>query len=257
MDQEHTNNAFPTLGKLENDLPSPEWTAEQLGRYAQYHDKQCGICGRKMAVHRYREGHALTLAFEKELAEKGYGHWGEFLEQHGISTSSDARARKLYAAVENEKKIESLTITEAYERFGVDTPQPQKDAQSKTSPIAKRATKQTPKAVRSRVEKAFAEFASAKGWDEDRKLQVLAELSFPDAWADMLDELAMVGAADHVIGQLREYYGDEPDYLTTLLSKVIDLSDSQPAGLSDQSLIEKAIDRLTKLKAAVVTQQTA
>ena len=89
-----------------------------------------------MAIHTYRQGHALTIAFEKVRTEQGYGHWGAYLKQHGISTSSDDRARKLFAVVENEEALEGLQITEAYEAFGIEKP---KAAKATTATTATKA----------------------------------------------------------------------------------------------------------------------
>ena len=52
----------PTLEKVEETVPSGNWTLEQLGQYAKRHEE---TAKRKMAIHTYREGHALTIAFVK------------------------------------------------------------------------------------------------------------------------------------------------------------------------------------------------
>ena len=95
--------------------PDFSWSADELGERAKWHDTQCATLGRKMAVQRYWEGHALRLA----RAKVPYGQWGWFLKTHGISKSSDHRARTLFARVGSESELEGLEITEAYERHGI------------------------------------------------------------------------------------------------------------------------------------------
>lgn len=113
---------FPTVGKLETDVPSDDWTDEELGEYAKYHDEQCEIAGRKMAVHRFHQGHALTLAYNRVMANDGYGNSGAYLKKHGISTSGDDRARRLYEAAGTEEAVLGMTIMEAYRKHGVEKP---------------------------------------------------------------------------------------------------------------------------------------
>ena len=103
---EKANAIFPTVGKME--LPEAAWTSDQLGKFAKRCDSKCSGLGKKMAIHRYREGHALELAKEKVPPRR----WGRFLRKHGISRSSDARARKLYSEVESEEE------TPRFERHG-------------------------------------------------------------------------------------------------------------------------------------------
>ena len=121
-------DGFPGLGKVEEAEPSGNWTLEELGQYAKRHEE---TAKRKMAIHTYRQGHALTLAFVKVEAEQGYGHWGAYLKQQGISTSSDDRARKLFRSVDNEGALEGLKITEAYEALGIEKPKTEKTAKGK------------------------------------------------------------------------------------------------------------------------------
>ena len=116
-------NIFPTLGKT--DRPDPSWTTDELGKYAKRHDDACaGLC-RQMAIHRYQQGYALTLA------RKRPGAWGIFLEEHGISSSSDARARKLYKEVKSEEELDGMTIADAYRRYRIEKP-----VKSKGNPYA-------------------------------------------------------------------------------------------------------------------------
>lgn len=110
------NGIVPTVGKM--DRPDPNWTADELGEFAKHHDDACAGLGRQMAIHRYQQGYALTLARKKVL----HGAWGTFLEEHGISSSSDARARKLYKKVKSEKELDGLTIADAYQRYGIEKP---------------------------------------------------------------------------------------------------------------------------------------
>ncbi len=115
------------LGKLDDARPSGDWTLEQLGKYAKRHEE---TAKRKMAIHTYRQGHALTIAYARVEAEQGYGHWGAYLKQQGISTSSDDRARKLYALVDNEEALAGLHITEAYHALGIEKPKTPKAART-------------------------------------------------------------------------------------------------------------------------------
>ena len=103
---------------------------------------------------------------------------------------------------------------------------------------------------RRRLEKEFAEFAEKKGWDEDRKVQVLTELSSPDPWNEIVDDLLQANTTDIVIEQLHQYYGDEPDYATRLLAKVESVC-------TDADLIDKTIARLVALKETLVNGKQA
>ncbi len=134
----------PTLEKVEETVPSGNWTLEQLGQYAKRHEE---TAKRKMAIHTYREGHALTIAFVKVQEELGYGHWGEYLEQHGISTSSDDRARKLYALVDNEEALSGLHITEAYHALGIEKPKTPKAARTARTAKAQPACRKSARKV--------------------------------------------------------------------------------------------------------------
>lgn len=110
------NGISPTVGEM--DRPDPSWTADELGEYAKRHDDACAGLGRQMAIHRYQQGYTLTLARKKV----SHGSWGTYLEEHGISSSSDARARKLYREVKSEKELDGLTIADAYQRYGIEKP---------------------------------------------------------------------------------------------------------------------------------------
>lgn len=111
---------FPTVGKM--DRPDPNWTTDELGEFAKQQDEVCAGLGRQMAIHRYRQGHALALARQKV----SHGAWGSFLLEHGISSSSDARARKLYRKVKSEEELDGLAIADAYERYGIEKPRQRK-----------------------------------------------------------------------------------------------------------------------------------
>lgn len=97
-----------------------------------------------------------------------------------------------------------------------------------------------------RLEKEFAQFATAKGWDMDRKLAVLAELSYPSAWEDMVQEVAH--CAEHVVGQLHEYFSREPHYFWRLLNKLIDVPKPHNLKAGDLALLDAAINQLAELK---------
>ncbi len=91
----HKGGGFPGLGKVEDELPPPpnrRWGVAKLGKYAHQRHEDATQMMRRTAIHVYREGEALHLAKKKLKKEKGYGGWGGFPEEHGISTSSDARA---------------------------------------------------------------------------------------------------------------------------------------------------------------------
>ena len=110
------NGISPTVGKM--DRPDPSWTADELGEFAKCHDDACAGLGRQMAIHRYQQGYALTLARKKV----SHGAWGIFLEEHGISSSSDGRARKLYKEAKSENELDGMTIDDAYKRYGIEKP---------------------------------------------------------------------------------------------------------------------------------------
>ena len=62
---------FPTVGNVvaipavtNTETPNSDWPIDRLLDYAKDHDKKCVGLGGKMAVHRYREGHALTCPQE-------------------------------------------------------------------------------------------------------------------------------------------------------------------------------------------------
>ena len=247
---------LPSAGKLEDAVPSANWTPDQLGKYAKYQDEQGQIIGRQLAVHRFRQGHALTLAKERIEKEQGYGHWGLYLKEHGISTSSDDRARKLYAAAGTEEALAGMQITEAYQTFGVEKPKAEepKEVQQVARKSAKAQTTKVSKTAgppfRRRLEKEFDQFAAKKGWDEDRKLQVLTELSSPDPWNEIVDDLLQANTTDIVIEQLHQYYGDEPDYAAKLLEKVESVCVST-------DLIDQTIARLVALKETLVNGKQA
>ena len=62
---------------------------------------------------------------------------------------------------------------------------------------------------------------------------------------------------DEVIGQLHQYYGDEPHYLSWLLSKVILVS--QKAQVTDDALalIDQTIEQLAKIRQSAAKEQAA
>jgi hypothetical protein len=304
---ENAGTTFSTLEKLDDTTPSADWTVEQLGQYAHLHDKQYSLCGRKMAIHRFKEGWALTLAYEKVLKEKGYGHWGKFLKEHGISPASDNRARELYKKAEREENLRGLTIQEAYERFGIEKPkaaanagkkkvapkqasedigptnepdvqesedsnstvQPevQKPENSQAAPTTENTgaakklrepagvqPKSTSASARRNLEKAFDEMAEEKGWDQDRRVQVMAVLWGGEPWDEMANDLVDLGMTDEVIRQLHVYHDDEPDYLETLLTKVVAVVEERADEGTSNVLaeIDNAIARLTQIRSAVL-----
>ncbi len=108
-------------------------------------------------------------------------------------------------------------------------------------------SKKTDDAERQRLGEAFAAFAVKKGWDEDRKLQVLTELSYPDPWNDMVNDLVAVGATDEVIRQLHQYYEGEEDYFTRLLTR---LRQVNPTAAVKADLIDAVVAKLSEIRAA-------
>ena len=103
---------------------------------------------------------------------------------------------------------------------------------------------------RRRLEKEFDQFAAKKGWDEDRKLQVLTELSYGEPWVELVNDLVAANATEVVIEQLHQYYGDEPDYAAKLLEKVESVCVST-------DLIDQTIARLVALKETLVNGKQA
>jgi hypothetical protein len=102
-------------------------------------------------------------------------------------------------------------------------------------------------AERQRLGEAFAAFAVEKGWDEDRKLQVLAELSYPDPWNDMVNDLVAVDATDEAVRQLHQYYEGEEDYFTRLLTR---LRQVNPTAAVKPELVDAVIAKLNEIKTA-------
>ena len=101
--------------------------------------------------------------------------------------------------------------------------------------------KKKAEATRHRLEQQFMEFAGSKGWDEDRRIQVLAELAYSDPWHEMLDECVEAGWTDGLIQQLKEYYGSEADHYTRMLQRIVDTA---PTGPVDVDLLGRAIAKL-------------
>jgi hypothetical protein len=256
-EEKNEQGSFPASGKVEEEHPSADWSLLKLGQYAKHEDEECQGVGRKMAVHRRREGHALTLAYE----QMDYGTWGKYLSAHGISHSSDARARALYAAAKTETELDGMRIVDAYERYGVEKKKPPKEKgkkeKGKKGKAAPKKAVVIDKAAVARVKTEFDKFSRAKGWDEDRRLEVLAELSFPEPWQNMVDDLVRVGSTDEVINQLHQYYDEEQDYLSRLLEKIVNASEASVPSADAIAMIDKAIDRLTEIKANAVQEQAA
>jgi hypothetical protein len=115
---------------------------------------------------------------------------------------------------------------------------------AKQTKIAQVETKDT-ETERAQLERQFMEFANEKGWDEDRRLQVLIELSHPEPWSEMLDKYVEVGWTDGLIEQLHQYYGGEEDYFSRLLAKLIQV---EPKVAVDPDLIGKVVARLNGVK---------
>ena len=266
---------------MEDAEPSPDWTVDQLGEYARVQDDLCVGLGRKMAIHRFREGHALTLAYKKI----GYGGWMAYLAKHGISHSGDARARKLWEKAKTEKNLDGLTIMEAYEKYGIEpkqakakrttgTKSPRKSGASpkrrpKVGDSPEQPEDHTPsskppevhdagaRAESAQILERFNKFAASKGWDEDRKAQVVAELSFPEAVKELIGEVAAAGYGDEWIDQLHQYYEDEPDYLSWLLSKLIAVSQESEVTDNALALVDRTIEQLAKIRKAAAKEQAA
>ena len=100
-------------------------------------------------------------------------------------------------------------------------------------------------AKRLRLEQEFMEFASRKGWDEDRRIQVLAELAYSDPWHEILDECVQAGWTDGLIQQLYDYYGGEDIHYARLLQKIVG---AEPTAVLDYDLVIEAIETLSEIK---------
>lgn len=96
-------------------VPDESWEANRLGEFASAEQKRLRLYDRKMAIHAFRLGHALSLAHEKVP----YGDWGKFLKKFHVSEATDWRARKLYDEAKTENALKSLGIADAYKKFGI------------------------------------------------------------------------------------------------------------------------------------------
>lgn len=72
-DNRENKDTFPAQGKLEAERPSPDWTLDELGQYAKYHDDQCESLGRRCEVflgvdgYVYSTGSVSAWAFQEPL----------------------------------------------------------------------------------------------------------------------------------------------------------------------------------------------
>ena len=265
---------FPTVGNL--DRPDPEWSPDQLGEFAKHQDDLCAGLGRKMAVHRYREGYALTLARNK-LTE--HGEWGKFLAKHGIATSTDARVRKLYEEVGSEEELQGMMVMDAYVRYGIEKERKQKSAK-KADEEPKEESADSPEpptddvndpqeekpddvndsqeqqaaddGIEPQQEGVWEEYhrelmeqlerhAEKHGWSTDQQVKVLNELLFNEPRVENMMEMVMdEGLGDRLQFQLANFdYGNpaEPVGLYQFLeSTTAGIKEFRDEPLDDDSL---------------------
>lgn len=111
-------------------VPDESWEANRLGEFAFAEQKRLRLYDRKMAIHAFRLGHALSLAHEKVP----YGDWGKFLKKFHVSEATDWRARELYKTAKNEQALRGVGLMEAYKKYKVcksqKKPKPSSDEQA-------------------------------------------------------------------------------------------------------------------------------
>jgi len=97
-------------------LPTPSWTEKQLVEGARFQWKELQAAEKKAAVHVFRLGAALILL---KSSLKKRRSWGKFLKDLHISEATAWRATELFMRAKTEDQVAFLTITEAYEKFGI------------------------------------------------------------------------------------------------------------------------------------------
>ena len=97
-------------------LPTPSWTEKQLAEGARYQWSQLQAAEKKAAVHVFRLGAALALL---KPSLKKQRRWAKFLKEMKISEATAWRATELSNRAKTEDQVALLTITEAYEKFGI------------------------------------------------------------------------------------------------------------------------------------------
>ena len=208
------------------DVPPPDesWKAQQLGQYARAQNKEIILGERKLAIHVYRLGQALTLAKKKTK----HGQWAAFLKEYGISSATWIRVKQLVERA-SEAALLKLGLTEAYIKFGIlsqpeipvedDEGKPSEEGGKKkggkNSAKACKGSKQKPPAKR--VAKTAANKSPDNGEqpDEEKELDpwaVLDDFSKRNRWNNQRQVQAMV-----------DYWG--PDVLNVLVRDVGDETD--------------------------------
>lgn len=97
-------------------LPTPYWSQKQLVEAARYQWGQLQAAEKKAAVHVFRLGAALVLL---KPSLKKQRRWAKFLKDLHISEATAWRATELFTRAKTEEQVAFLTITEAYEKFGI------------------------------------------------------------------------------------------------------------------------------------------
>ena len=125
-----------TVKSDDEEVPDETWQAEALGEYAKVKQEYILSLDKRMAIHVWRLGKALSLAKEKvEKGEwKGSTNWCDFLKRYKVSIASDWRARELHARCPEEKKAKGMGITEAYRKFGLLKDEPPKPSSKPKNP---------------------------------------------------------------------------------------------------------------------------
>ena len=175
---DNTKSILPSVGINDDQNPSTDWSDDELGNYAQQQDEQYKSSKKRMAIHRYREGLALSLAHGRIFGTKGRGAWGVFLQSHGISHSSDGRARELYAKVKSEDDLDGLRIMEAYKQFGIEKTHEKKSVDMDKKPLE--LTGQHDDHI-------------PQGNDETMKKTAIQHLSVADPWIYLQEVVGVLG----------------------------------------------------------------
>ena len=114
-----------------SETPNSTWTVEQLTRFIhsclkntkhlETEENKLELTlvnlGRSKTIHVWRVGHAAYVLRDKLKGTKGA--WAKWQKEQGKARTTIWRAIKLYEAEEDQNKVKNLTLTQAYERYGI------------------------------------------------------------------------------------------------------------------------------------------
>lgn len=103
----------------EKDVPSPEWSLDQLADYARKQVSQIRQAPQRVARDVFRMGSALVIVREKLKAEKEYGAW---LKANKVPRTTAYHATKLFEHYGTEDKLKGKKIAEAKRECGLMKP---------------------------------------------------------------------------------------------------------------------------------------